>query len=57
MHEPRPALRVSNAIAIALLYAAGHAYGRLTGRSPVWVGLVMVVLGVLLVSLTVALGG
>jgi VIT1/CCC1 family predicted Fe2+/Mn2+ transporter len=57
MQEPKPALRVSNAIAIALLYAAGHAYGRLTGRSPVWVGLAMVALGALLVSLTVALGG
>jgi VIT1/CCC1 family predicted Fe2+/Mn2+ transporter len=57
MHEPRPALRVSNAIAIALLYGAGQAYGRLTGRSPVWVGLAMVALGTVLVSVTVALGG
>jgi len=57
MQAPRPALRVSNAIAIALLYAAGHLYGRLTGRSPVWVGIAMVALGVALVGLTMALGG
>jgi VIT1/CCC1 family predicted Fe2+/Mn2+ transporter len=57
MHEPRAALRVSNAIAIALLYVAGHVYGRLTGRSPVWVGVAMVALGVVLVGLTMALGG
>ena len=57
MHEPKPALRVSNVVAIVLLYAAGHAYARLTGRSPIPVGLVMVVLGALLVSLTIALGG
>lgn len=57
MHEPRPALRVSNAIAIALLFVAGRLYGRLTGRSPVWVGLAMVALGVALVGLTMALGG
>ena len=57
MQEPRPALRVSNAIAIALLFVAGQLYGRLTGRSPVWVGLAMVALGVALVGLTMALGG
>ena len=57
MHDPRPAMRVSNGIAIALLYATGHAYGRLTGRSPYAVGFGMVLLGVLLVGLTMALGG
>jgi VIT1/CCC1 family predicted Fe2+/Mn2+ transporter len=57
MHEPRPALRVSNGIAIALLFATGQAYGRHTGRSPLWTGLGMVVLGSVLVGLTIALGG
>jgi VIT1/CCC1 family predicted Fe2+/Mn2+ transporter len=57
MREALPALRVSNAIAIALLFAAGHVFGRLTGRSPPWVGLGMVALGVVLVGLTIALGG
>ena len=57
MREPLPALRVSNAIAIALLYAGGRIFGRLTGRSPGWAGLGMVALGAGLVSLTIALGG
>jgi len=51
------ALRVSNAIAIVLLFLIGHALGRHIGRRPVGMGIAMVVLGVLLVSLTIALGG
>ena len=57
MHDPRPAMRVSNGIAIALLYVTGHLYGRITGRSPYAVGFGMVLLGLLLVGLTIALGG
>ena len=38
MPNARPALRVSNAIAIALLFTTGFAYGRLTGRHPVLAG-------------------
>jgi hypothetical protein len=57
MRDPVPALRVSNAIAVALLFAAGYAFGRLTGRSPVWLGGAMVVLGSILVGMTIALGG
>lgn len=52
-----PAMRVSNAIAIALLFLAGMAYARCVGRSAWAVGLVMVVLGGILVALTIALGG
>jgi len=52
-----PALRVSNAIAIALLFATGYAFGRLTGRRPAVMGVEMVVLGSVLVGLTIALGG
>jgi VIT1/CCC1 family predicted Fe2+/Mn2+ transporter len=52
-----PALRVSNAVAIVLLFLTGYTYGRLTGRKPWWVGCSMVVLGALLVGLTMALGG
>ena len=57
MRDPVPALRVSNAIAVVLLFVAGYAFGRLTGRHPVWVGIAMVVLGSVLVGLTIALGG
>jgi hypothetical protein len=57
MRDAVPALRVSNAIAVALLFAAGYAFGRITGRRPVWVGSGMVVLGSILVGITMALGG
>lgn len=57
MQATRPALRVSNAVAIVLLYAVGHVYGRQTGRSPVRRGVALVALGVMLVGLTIALGG
>jgi hypothetical protein len=57
MRHPVAALRVSNAIAVALLFTAGYLFGRLTGRSPALVGAAMVVLGALLVGITMALGG
>jgi hypothetical protein len=57
MRNAVPALRVSNAIAIVMLFATGYAYGRLTGYRPAWVGGAMVVLGGALVGLTIALGG
>jgi hypothetical protein len=57
MRDAGPALRVSNAIAVVLLFVAGYSFGRLTGRHPVWVGIAMVVLGSVLVGLTMALGG
>jgi len=57
MPEPGPALRVSNGVAIVLLFLTGYAFGRTTGRHPVLVGCGMVVVGAILVALTMALGG
>jgi len=57
MHRAGPALRVSNAIAIVMLFITGHAFGRITGRHPWLFGIAMVVLGALLAGLTMALGG
>lgn len=57
MHNVGPALLVSNAIAIAMLFLTGYAFGRLTDRHPWLVGMAMVVLGSILVGLTKALGG
>jgi VIT family len=57
MDDARRALRVSNAIAILLLFLTGFAFGRMTGRPPFWAGCGMVVLGLVLVGLTMALGG
>ena len=52
-----PAMRLSNAVAIVMLFIAGVAYGRCVGRSPWVLGISMVVLGSVLVALTMALGG
>ena len=57
MHSAGPALRVSNVVAIVMLFLTGYAFGRLTGRRPWLVGISMVVLGSILVGLTMALGG
>lgn len=57
MHSAGPALRVSNGIAIVLLFLLGEAFGRVTGRRPLWMGIAMVILGSLLVAMTMALGG
>jgi len=57
MHNAGPALRVSNAIAIVMLFLTGYAFGRMTGRHPWLVGISIVVLGLILVGLTIAFGG
>jgi len=57
MTHAAPALRVSNIIAIAMLFITGFAYGRYSGRHPFRVGFSMVLTGLVLVSLTLALGG
>lgn len=51
------ALRVSNAVAIGMLFVTGYAFGRITGRRPWVMGVAMVILGTVLVGLTMALGG
>jgi len=57
LKTPWTALRVSNAVAIGMLFALGCAFGRTTGRHP-WVGgIAMVLLGSVLVGLTIVMGG
>jgi hypothetical protein len=51
------AMRVSNGVAIAMLYLTGHLLGRHAGLRPIRTGLVMVAIGILLVGVTIALGG
>ena len=51
------ALRVSNGIAIAMLFLTGYSLGRHAGYHPWGVGLSMVGIGLLLVGITIALGG
>jgi len=57
MRDALAAVRVSNAVAVAMLFVTGAAYGRCVGRSPWVLGAVMVALGAVLVALTIALGG
>ena len=57
MPNAGPALRVSNAIAVVMLFITGYAFGRITGRHPWLFGISMVVLGAVLVGMTMALGG
>jgi hypothetical protein len=51
------AMRVSNLVAVTLLFLTGWAFGRVSGRQPLLVAVGMVLLGVTLVGLTMALGG
>jgi len=57
MQNVMTAMRVSNAIAILMLFSCGYAYGRYVGRSPWGFGISMIGLGSVLVALTIALGG
>jgi len=51
------AMRASNAVAIAMLFGMGWTLGKHTGRSGLRSGLAMVCLGLVLVAITIALGG
>jgi len=51
------ALRLSNGIAIALLFVAGYSLAKASGFRPWRTGLAMVAIGAVLVGLTMALGG
>ena len=57
LNDVAPAMRVSNAIAIVLLFLTGCAFGRIAEYRPWLTGLAMVVLGSALVAITMALGG
>lgn len=55
--DAKTALRISSVIAIVMLFAAGARLGRYGGFGPWRTGATFVLLGVLLVAITVALGG
>jgi hypothetical protein len=57
IHDARLALRISNAVAITMLFGAGHMLARYAGLRRIRTGLAMVAIGVVLVGLTIALGG
>lgn len=58
LDNPLHALRFSNAIALTMLFLIGMGYGNIAGARHSWiVALAFTVLGVALVSATIALGG
>jgi hypothetical protein len=57
MNELALAMRVSNAIAIVMLFVAGFAFARVAEYRPWLTGIAMVLIGSLVVAATIALGG
>jgi VIT1/CCC1 family predicted Fe2+/Mn2+ transporter len=55
--DPGMAKRVSAAVAIAMLFLCGNAWGRYAGLNPWRTGLMMVVLGLIVEAIVIALGG
>ena len=55
--EPRVALRLSNAVALAMMFAIGFRLGRYMQFRPVLAGLASMAVGTALVAITMALGG
>jgi hypothetical protein len=55
--EVGPALRLSNAVAIAMLFLCGYVFARYTGLRPWITGLLMVAIGCAMVGVAIVLGG
>ena len=55
--DARLALRISNAVAIGMLFVCGFIFGRYAGLRPATMGIAMVALGGALVGVAIALGG
>lgn len=55
--DPPLALRISNAIAVVMLFLCGFVFARYAGMRPWLTGLIMVAVGIAMVSITIALGG
>ena len=56
-HESQLALRISNGLAVATLFASGYILGRHAESSPWRFGLAMAAIGAVLVAAIIALGG
>jgi len=57
MQDPWRALRLSNGVAMVMLFLGGLGLGRYAGFRPLRTGLLMVAVGAVLVAITIALGG
>jgi hypothetical protein len=51
------ALRASNGIALLILFVGGYSVGRYAGFHPLRTGILLAILGIILVAITMALGG
>jgi hypothetical protein len=57
MSRPAHALRISNLVAIGLLFLTGYLFGRNTGHNAWRLGILMVLIGCLLTGVAISLGG
>lgn len=57
IHHAHVAMRFSNGIALLLLFLAGVYLGRQTGRQRILTGFIFAAIGIVLVAVTMALGG
>lgn len=57
LHNTALALRLSNGIALAILFFGGISVGKYAGFKPIWTGTIIMFLGIILVAVTIALGG
>jgi len=57
IHDVRFALRMSNLVAIVLMFLCGWLLARYGGYNKLLMGLIMTLIGVVLVAITIALGG
>jgi lipoprotein signal peptidase len=53
----RRALRISNGIALVLLFLGGYSFGRFTNSMPWRAGLSVVIFGIAVVAIAILLGG
>jgi hypothetical protein len=57
IHDVRLALRISNLVAIVFMFICGWLLARYGGYNKLLMGFIMTLLGVILVAITIALGG
>lgn len=55
--ETQFALRASNGIALLILFFGGISVGKYSGFHPLWTGTILMILGIILVAISMALGG
>lgn len=56
-NSPDLAIRASNVVSFAMLFAAGYRWGKYSGSSPWKTGLLLVAVGLIMVAIAIPLGG